>query len=161
MRSVAISLDGVLRKPIDVEAHDFGAALLYRGLAKGFRVVILGGFDKARDEQFLAINGLGDYVKLDTLRPTDGPDEYSQKVAQIRRLRAEGFQFEFAVLPDPDLAKDVYRMGVPVLLYLHPHFSAESFRPDYTGGIRPWDELAAEVDFQRAEAAKQLMKERP
>ena len=155
MRSVAIALDGVLRKPHDVEAQDFGASLLYQGLVQGFRVVVLGTDDVARDEQFMAVNGLGRYVKIEPVRQGDAPDESGRVRAQIKRLRAEGFTFEFAVLADPDLAKDVYKMGIPVLLYLHPHYSAESFRPDYPGGIRPWAELTAEVEYQRAAAAEQ------
>lgn len=156
MRTVAVMLDGVLRKPLDVEAQDFGASLLYAGLLQGFRIVILGGYDEEKDKHFLSVNGMGGYVKIEPIRREDHPTEEGRIRAQIKRLRSEGFQFEFAVLPDPDLAVDVYRMGIPVLLYLHPHFSAESFRPDFEGGIRPWDELAAEVDYQRTERAKQM-----
>lgn len=156
MRTVAIALDGVLRKPLDVEAQDFGASLLYQGLVQGFRVVILGGYDTEKDEHFLAINGLGRYVRIEPLRETDAPDHAGRVRAQIRRLRAEGFRFEFVVLPDPALATDVYKMGIPVLMYLHPHYSTESFRPDFEPGIRPWQELLEEVEFQRAMAAKQM-----
>lgn len=156
MRTVAIALDGVLRKPLDVEAQDFGASLLYTGLAQGLRVVILGGYEPEKDKHFLAVNGLGRYTKIEPLREEDAPDEAGRIKAQIRRLRAEGFQFEFVVLPDPDLALEVYKMGVPVLLYLHPIYSAESFRPDYTGGIRPWADLTAEVAYSRGVQAKKM-----
>lgn len=159
MRTVAIALDGVLRKPLDVEAQDFGASLLYAGLNNHFRVVILGTDNPARDEQFLAINGIGRYVKIEPLRPEDGEGVAEQKRAQIARLRAEGFRFEFVVVPDPELAYHLYVEGVPVLLYLHPTFSAKSFRPDYDGGIRPWTELAEEVEFQLNAKAERLRQE--
>lgn len=156
MRTVAIALDGVLRKPLDVEAQDFGASLLYGALRDVFRVVVLGTDDPVKDEHFLTINGLVKYVKIEPVRPEDGKDIATQKRAQIKRLRAEGFRFEFVIVPDPDLATDLYRIGIPVLLYLHPTYSAESFRPDYEGGLRPWNELEAEVEFQRMARAEQV-----
>lgn len=159
MRTVAITLDGVLRKPLDVEAQDFGASLLYASLVDNFRVVVLGTEDLARDEHFMAVNGMGRYVKIEPIRPEDGQGIGAQKRAQIQRLRNEGFKFEFVVVPDPDLATYLYARGVPVLLYLHPTFSGRSFRPDHEEGIRPWNDLAAEVEFQ-INAKAQKMKDR-
>lgn len=159
MRTVAVMIDGVLRKPLDVEAQDFGATLLYQGLLQGFRVLVLGGYNTERDTQFMAINGMGKYIRIEPLREEDAPEERDRIVAQIKRLRAEGFQFEFVVVPDPDLAKDLYRIGVPVLLYLHPHYSAEAFRPDFQGGIKPWAELSAEAAYQREAKVKQILEQ--
>lgn len=159
MRTVAVALDGVLRKPLDVEAQDFGASLLFASLVDNFRVVVLGTEDPVKDEHFLSVNGLVRYVKIEPLLAADGPDEYSRKIAQVRRLAAEGFRFEFVVLPDPSLARDLYAEGYPVLLYLHPTFSNKAFRPDYSGGIRPWHELEQEVEFQLAAKAEQIRKD--
>ena len=158
-RAVAITLDGVLRKPLDVEAQDFGASLLFASLTQTFRVIVLGTSDPEKDEHFLAINGMGGHVRVEPLRLEDGPDDYARKRRQVDRLRAEGFAFEFVVVPDPDLARDLYQDGYPVLLYLHPTFSSRSFRPDYRGGLRAWDELAAEVDFQLSAKAEQRMRD--
>lgn len=159
MRTVAIALDGVLRKPLDVEAQDFGASLLFASLVNNFRVVVLGTDRPDRDEHFLAVNGLVKYVKIEPVRPGDGRGVGEQKRAQVRRLRAEGFQFEFVVIPDPDLAVDLYAEGVPVLLYLHPTFSGKSFRPDHDPGIVPWERLADEVEFQLTAKAEQMKRE--
>lgn len=150
MRSVAIVLDGVLRKPLDVEAQDFGASLLFASLVENFRVVVLGSEDLARDEHFLMINGMVRYIRLDPIRPTDR----GGVADQIRRLRREGFTFEFVVVPDPDVARDLYEDGVPVLVYLHPEFSSRSARPDHEPGLTPWNELEEEVEFQRTQKAK-------
>lgn len=156
MRAIAIALDGVLRKPLDVEAQDFGASMLFASLVEHFRVVVLGTDSPEKDEHFLAVNGLVRYVKIEPTRPEDGLEVADQKRAQIERLRAEGFTFEFVVVPDPGLATQLYADGIPVLLYLHPTFSARSFRPDHQGGLRPWSDLAAEVEFQLTEKAKQM-----
>lgn len=159
MRAIAIALDGVLRKPLDVEAQDFGASLLFASLVQHFRVVVLGTDDPARDEHFLSINGLVKYIKIEPIRPEDGKEVGRQKWQQVQRLRAEGFQFEFIVVPDPDLARELYVEGLPVLLYLHPTFSSRSFRPDHVEGIRPWNELAEEVEFQLTAKAEQRERE--
>lgn len=156
MRAVAISLDGVLRKPLDVEAQDFGASLLFASLVENFRVIVLGGKEPDKDEHFLRVNGLVKYVKIEPIRAEDGQGVDSQRLAQIQRLRREGFKFEFVVLPDPDLATILYSIGVPVLLYLHPTFSGRAFRPDTAEGIRPWNELAAEVEFQLTAKAEKM-----
>jgi hypothetical protein len=158
-RAIAITLDGVLRKPLDVEAQDFGASLLFASLVENFRVIVLGTEEPEKDEHFMGVNGMVKYVRIEPLRREDGPDKASRIRAQIKRLRAEGFQFEFLVVPDPDLAKDLYADGYPVLLYIHPTFSNRSFRPDYAGGMKPWDELTSEVEYQLSVKAEQRLRE--
>jgi hypothetical protein len=160
VRAVAIALDGVLRKPLDVEAQDFGASLLFASLVENFRVVVLGTEDVARDEHFMAVNGMVRYVKIEPLLTSDGKGVADQKRRQIARLRREGFQFEFVVVPDPELALDLYADGVPVLAYLHPQFSNRSFRPDHEPGLTPWNELAEEVEFQLNAKAEMNRKDR-
>lgn len=155
MRTVAITLDGVLRKPLDIEAQDVGGSLLYASLVDNFRLVVLGGYDYQADEQFLTMNGLVRHVKLIPLREEDGRDDETRKVRQVQRLKGDGFTFEFVVVADPVVAKRLYAQGFPVLTYLHPAYSAPSFRPDHAGGITAWSELAAEVDYQLKSKAEQ------
>lgn len=149
----------MLRKELDAEAQDRGGALLYASLIDTFRVVVLGTEDRVKDEHFLTVNGFLRYTLLDPLRPEDGITEHERKFAQANRLRRDGFNFEFVVTPDPDVATFLFRTGIPSLLYLHPTFSAESFRPDYQGGIRPWSALVDEVEYQRTVRAEQAKKE--
>lgn len=152
-RSVAIALEGVLRKPLDVEAQDFGASLLFASLVENFRVVVLGTDSTVKDEHFLGVNGLVKYVKIEPVKVGDPEGVAERTRTQIERLRAEGFKFEFVVVPDPELARGLYADGVPVLLYLHPTFSSRLVRPDTDPGLTPWDELATEVEFQLAAKA--------
>ncbi len=146
MRSVAIPIEGVLRKPLDVESQDMGGVLLYRALTQQFRVVVLGTSDYERDKQWMLINGLGGYTKIEPILPTDRegiPD-------QIKRLRAEGSVFEFVVVPDPRTSMVLMDHGFAVLTYTHPRFS-----PPEQKRLTPWAELAARVDMDlraRAEA---------
>lgn len=142
MRAVAIVLDGVLRKPLDVEAQDFGANLLYGALSDQFRLVVLGSDDTRRDDHFLLVNGMARHIRVE-------PDHPKGILGQLRNLRQEGFVFEFVVLADPQDAMILVQNGYSTLLYTHPTFSSPAFRPDYTGGIRSWYELETEVDLQR------------
>jgi hypothetical protein len=158
MKAVAISLDGVLRKPLDSFAQDYGGKMLYVALSTQFRTVVLGSDDPVADENFLLTNGYFGHVKVEPERMSDSARLTERRRMQLNRLRKEGFQFEFVVVPDPEMAQMIYRTGIPVLLYLHPLYSAEAFRPDYTGEVRPWALLDAEVDYQRSTRAQELKK---
>lgn len=152
MRTVAIALEDVLRKPLDVEAQDFAASLLFASLVDTFRVVVLGTADPEKDKHFLGVNGMTRYAKIEPLRAEDGPTLLDQRVGQLRRLRYTGFNFAFVVIPDPALAEVLYRENVPVLLYLHPEYSPSGYRP----ATRPWSDLVAEVEFRRTARAENM-----
>jgi hypothetical protein len=131
--------------------------MLFASLVENFRVVVLGTEDPARDNHFLMINGLVKHVKVEPVEPGDQGRIEPPLVRQVQRLRREGFHFEFVVVPDPDVARELYEIGVPVLLYLHPTFTGRAFRPDTVEGLTPWNELAAEVEFQiTAKAERQV-----
>lgn len=155
MRTAAIALEGVLRKPLDVEAQDFAATSLFNSLSQGFRLVVLGTSNPTADEHFLRVNGLRHHVLIEPVRAVDGKGVAHQIRRQVARLRRQGFLFDFVVVPDPEAAKGLYIDGVPVLLYLHPKYSAKDQRPDFEPGLTPWNDIVAEVEFQREARAEQ------
>lgn len=159
MRDVVVALDGVLRKPLDGEFLDMGGRLLYASLAHEFKVIVLGSADVKRDEQFLLLNGFDKHVSVEPELSTDGPSDLERRRAQVVRLRSRGLRPEFAVVADPGHAVELYRMGIPSLLYLHPVFTSETFRPDYAGGIRSWAEIQSEVDYSRSARAWEIREE--
>lgn len=159
MLSVAITLDGVLRKPLDEHAQDVGGTLLYSALVDHFRVIVLGGYEEEKDKQFLTMNGYVAHAEYVPLRREDGKDEVARRHAQVARLRTRGERVEFVIVADPQLAVRLYASGFTVLPYLHPVFTAESFRPDHVGGIRAWSELVDEVDYQLRVKAERRLKE--
>lgn len=154
MRSVAFTLDGVLRKDPSAENRDNGAYLLYLAMAEHFRVVILGSQDKEADEFFLAVNNIVKYAAVESENILDHPYTSGRRQQQLTRLRSEGYQFEFVVVPDPWMAKWLFTAGYPVLLYLSPEYSATAFRPDTKSGARPWGELIQQVDYTRSMKAR-------
>lgn len=158
MKAVAITLEGVLRKSKDTEAQDFGAALLYMTLASHFRVIVLGTDNQDKDEHWLLTNGMIRHSHLEPESVWEASTVMERKKAQVTNLRAMGYSFEFIIVPDPELAVEIYKMGIPTLLYLHPLYSAAPFRPDYSGGTKSWDKVVAEIDYARDVKAEEAKK---
>lgn len=143
----AMVLDGVLRKNKDGAVNRHGL-LLYNALATVGRMAILGSQNPERDDWFLKTNGFTTHSHLIPERIEDGSDEWRRRFAQVGRLRQEGANVEFVIEPDPSIAASLIASSVPVLLYIHPQYSAPSFRPDYDNTAKPWAELTKEIDYQ-------------
>lgn len=162
MSQIGFVLDGVLRRITDSQALDPNGRTLFEGL-KGFgRITFLAdGFSRDRQviEHFLKINRITDYVDIDITVLSDGPDRVSRRLTQINRLRRTG-PISFVVEPDPKIAAALVADGVMTLLYLHPQFTVPSWRPDYIGGVRRWDDLVAETERQETLRADEDLRER-
>lgn len=142
-----ITLDGVLRHS-RTEAINLQGMNLYRALATTGRLAILCGPDEERADWFLRTNGLRQHAYLIPESLDASPTIAGRRMAQITRLRAQQCHIEFVVEPDPDVAAELLRAGIPTLVYLHPQYSQPSFRPDYKGVAKPWENLVTEVDYQ-------------
>lgn len=140
-------LDHVLRKPGTNAVISQGQGL-YAALSTTGRLAILCGTDVDKADWFLRTNG---FTKHAYLIPEDGtvsPTNGGRRMAQIRQLRGVQAHIEFVIEPDPEIALDLYRNGIPVLAYLHPQFTQPAFRPDYKSTATPWDDLRKEVEYQ-------------
>ena len=144
----AITLHGVLQQP-NGAPNPQGMAL-YRALSTVGRLAILGGLDRAKDEWFLATQGLDDHVDFLPESIEKGPTELARRLAQIGALRAKGTHIEMAVEPDPEVVAAIHEQGVPTLMYLHPRFTQPAFRPDYKSVAKPWNTLVESVQYQEA-----------
>lgn len=162
MSQIGFALDGVLRRISDSQAMDPNGRLLFEGLKNLGRITFLAdGFSKDRTfiEHFLRMNRVTDYVDIDISVLSDGPDTVSRRMAQINRLRRTG-PVTFMVEPDPKIAAATLADGIPTLLYLHPQFTVPSWRPDFTGRLRRWDDLVAETDRQETLRADEDLREK-
>lgn len=146
-RTIAIALDGVLQKPLDVEAQDVGGSLLYASLVSLFRVVVLGTENPDKDEHFLRINGMRLHAEVTHPNPEGVSDPIWD---QVSRLRRDGYHFEFVVLDDPLIARRLIQSGQPVLLYAHPQYTPEIFAPQTQ---RAWGDLVDEIEYRRDKRA--------
>lgn len=159
---IGIVLDGVMRRITDHNALNPNGLLLFEGLKQFGRVTFLAdGFarDLAPIEHFLKVNRITDYVDIDIAVLSDGPDTVTRRLAQINRLRRNG-PISLVIEPDPKIAAALLAEGIPALLYLHPQYTVPSWRPDYTGSLRRWDDLVAETERQVTLRAEEDLKEK-
>lgn len=151
----AITLHGVLQQHNG--APNRQGIDLYQALAGIGRVVVLGGPEQAKDEYFLASNGLGLHVSYVPEDWSHSNDQGAIRIKQVNDIRAAGTPIDLVVEPDPQIAARIFDVSVPVLLYLHPRFSEPSFRPDFKSVAKPWDEMVKVVDYQIQMKAKQVL----
>lgn len=157
---VAVTLEGVLRAPIGGSVIPEGFNL-YNALVSVYRVaVVLDDEDQNEAGVWLRKEGMRDFVLLHPQRPVDrdmlGYDvdtPLPARVSQYRRLRGVG-GIELAIDPDPLAVAGAMGMGITAMLFGHPKIARPEFREDYEREPRPWNELVAQVDFQRTVAAE-------
>lgn len=162
MSQIGFALDGVLRRITDAQSLDPNGRLLFEGLKNLGRITFLAdGFTRDRSliEHFLKMNRISEYVDIDISVPSDGPDTVSRRLTQLNRLRRTG-AISFVVEPDPKIAAALMADGVLTLLYMHPQFTVPSWRPDYIGGVRRWDDLVAETERQEDLRADEDLREK-
>lgn len=152
---VAITLEGVLRAPLGGGPVPEGVEL-YHALISTHRVaVVLDDVDRDGAALWLKKEGLQDYVALHPQRLVDRDmlgfergTNLPPRCSQYRRLRAQG-GLTLVVDPDPLAIKGAMEMGITGMLFAHPKIARPEFRPDHDRQPRPWDEMVAEVEYQR------------
>lgn len=150
-------LDGVLRKHKD-ESINVQGLHLYNSLSTQGRLSIFCGEDEERAAWFLNSNGLTKHASLIAEKPESAPDKVGRRMQQIIDLRAQKAHIEFVIEPDPEIAAEIFKAGIPTMVYLHPQYTHPSFRPDYTSVAKPWENLTKEVDYQLEMRAEQAAK---
>lgn len=162
MSQIGFVLDGVLRRITDHQSLDSNGRLLFEGMKNLGRITFLAdGFSRERKyiEHFLKFHRITEYINIDISLPSDGADTVARRLTQINRLRRTG-PVDFVVEPDPRIAAALLADGIPTLLYLHPQYTVPSWRPDYTGNLRRWDDLVAETERQESLRADEDLKEK-
>lgn len=147
---IGFVLDGVLRRLNDQSAISNNGLILFSGLKPWGRVTFLvDGQPSDIDmvEHFLKVHRITGHVGIDIAARSDGVDTVDRRLAQITRLRRTG-PINFVIEPDPKIAATLLANGIPTLLYLHPQFTVPSWRPDYNGRLRRWDDLVSETERQ-------------
>lgn len=147
-------LDHVLRRPA-TQAVNVQGMQLYNALTGIGRLAILCGEDEERASYFLKTNGFNQHAYLIPEKPDSADTPAGRRLAQITELRAMQAHIEFVIEPDPALAVEIFRQGIPVLPYLHPQYTQPSFRPDYSSTATPWENLTKELEFQLSLKASQ------
>jgi hypothetical protein len=145
----------VLRAPVGGAVIPEGFNL-YQALVTTYRIaVVLDDTDTELTGLWLRKNGFRDYVQIIPLRPVDREglgflrgSNPPPRLSQYRRARGVG-GVELVIDPDPAVVAGAMEMGITGMLFGHPKLARPEFRPDHTVEPRPWDQLVAQVEYQR------------
>jgi hypothetical protein len=142
--SVVVTFNGIIRRDRDHSMITEGTHL-YRSLNETNRVLLLTD-NRERTDIWLKTNNLS--KKIDDIIEISDPTAPNAVFREIESIRSKG-KIEFVVTDDPDLAKDLLEVGIPVLVFLNPKYTRPEFRPDSRTGVRSWDKITAELDRQQ------------
>lgn len=141
--AILMFVDGVLRS--FTGAPNPQGISLYRTLKEKTQVFLLCS-NKARDDRWLKenkINTVDDLVGEDVPMAVDGLEW-----RQVEHCRARG-HIEYVVTADPELAEKLLAAGITTLMFLHPIYISEKFRPDGREGRKSWALVKEEISRQQ------------
>jgi hypothetical protein len=146
MSSVAITVDGVMRKMIGGAPISQGIKL-YRGLATQFTVHLM--TDERTDnntlQQWLEVQGLQEHVVIHwsdvVMDMMTMPERRLHQVTYSHRVSF----IDLVVDPDPDTVAALLQHGWNAMLVSYTAYSLPSWRPDYKAEVQPWDELSSQI----------------
>ena len=139
MATAFVALDGVLRTEVGDPIAE--GVKLYRILAQHYRVIIASDQSPKQTDHWLRSNlivGYGDIY--DDRYFFEGQD---LRARQLAIAQAQG-RVDLFVDPDADRCAYALSKGIPTMLFASPKFVRTSRE------VRPWQDLADEVDNQRA-----------
>lgn len=146
--TVLLAANGVLHDD-NWRVNEQGRVLLH-ALSATYRVVVgLDHYDVDRFGMWAKMQGLKGWQEiLPSLVPSAlrGGDE---RLAQIENLKGRGYAVAFLVDNSPDRVAAAMREGVNGLLFAHAKFQRPEWRPDYVAKVKPWADIAAEIENQR------------
>lgn len=119
---------------------------LYRTLNDKGRTLILCK-SRAKDDNWLRqhkINLVDDLIAPDIL--TEGDDNVEWRLVEYCRTKGP---VDMVVTGNPELASQLLSVGITTLLFLHPIYITEKFRPDSWQGIKSWTAISEELATQQ------------
>ncbi len=141
--AVLMYLDGVLRDP-NLKPIVTGLTLFYN-LNQGNAVTIACD-DASKADTWLKNHKIQkvDFI-IDYQIPALGD---FPEWRQFEYARSKG-HIDLVVTPNPELAKKLLEVGCTSLLFLHPRYLKEEFRPDSRKGVRSWGNIVSELQSQQ------------
>ena len=138
-------IDGVLRNTV-TNAHKLQGMSLYRILKEKGRVLLL-CTDKYKDDRWLRenkVNLVDDLVGLEMTAGVEWP-----ALRQVEYCRGQQSGAELVITSDPALAAKLLEIGLTTLMFMHPVYMAEKFRPDGKRGAKSWEKIKSEIISQQ------------
>lgn len=146
--AVLLYLDGVMRDPNNKPIVT-GLTLFYN-LNQGNAVTIASP-DSEKTDTWLKNHKINkvDFL-IDYKIPAIGD---FPEWRQFEYARSKG-HIDLVVTPNPELAKKLLEVGCTSLLFLHPSYLKEEFRPDSRKGVRSWSSIVEELQNQQDKFAE-------
>jgi hypothetical protein len=141
--TVVIVIPGVMQKLVTAAPIPEGI-LLYKGLLEVSNVLLVTDDNKETTDHWLRLENLTKHGTV--LYGTDFPEEETRRVAQVNQLRNHGFTIDMVIEPDPSVASNLIRGGYTVCNFLHRLYAFPSWRPDFEGEGRKWEEIERQVE---------------
>jgi len=139
MATAFVALDGVLRTEVGDPIAE--GVKLFRILAQHYRVIIASDQSPKQTDHWLRSNLIVGYVDIyDDRYFFEGQDLRNR---QLAIAQAQG-RVDLFVDPDADRCAYALSKGIPTMLFASPKFVRTSRE------VRPWQDLADEVENQRA-----------
>lgn len=158
--TAVMQVEGVLRKPVTGAVIESGWRL-YHGLAGTYRLVLVTDDpDHQHSRDWLGMEGFSkhDHIVYWDGRSAPEPDTWLDTARTLKL--AYGYDVDVIVLPDPKSAAALIRRGYSTLLLTQAAYALPEWRPDHDPGLRPWADLAREIETQRRlRAADKRMEE--
>lgn len=138
MATAFVALDGVLRTEVGDPIAE--GVKLFRILSQHYRVIIASDHDPEQTEHWLKTNYIVGYGDIyDNRYFFEGQD---LRARQISIALAQG-RVDLVVDPDADRCAFALSKGISTMLFASPKFVRTQ------RDVRPWEDLAAEVERQR------------
>lgn len=142
--AILIFLDGVMRNTITNAPIPQGMGL-YKNLKQDNRVLLLGN-NRSKDDRWLREHKI---LSVDDLVGPESSIGYEwEELRQVEFVRGQG-PVEYVITSDPALSAKLLEIGVTTLMFLHPVYLTEKFRPDSKQGAKPWLDIASEIAKQQ------------
>jgi hypothetical protein len=152
--TIVIAFDGVLRADIDASPIRAGLMLYHGSVGIGTVGLIVDKTTKEKADYWLKLNGLKDHSWVVYREPGDPEDLTQLRDLQVSRLRTLGAAVDLVIEPNPLLAAHMQKMGLTVVLFMHPNHGRPEWRADYSGPKpRAWDEIMEDVTRTQLEKA--------
>lgn len=140
--SAVIAVDGVLRWSHGSPPIPQGRRL-YRALAESWKIILAVRNPDGPLEDWLLTEG---FTRHDHLVDLAGFADWPHAVNHLRSRMA--YDVDLVVTADPADAVSVLARGRNTLLFSSAAYGLPEWRPDADMSLRPWDDLASEIDHQ-------------
>lgn len=159
--TAVMQVEGVLRKPVTGAPIESGRRL-YLGLSQFYRIVLVTENDRQYSGEWLGMHSFTRHDHIVYFEDSIVTRKYFW-LDTARSLRTRyGYDVDTCVVPDPADAALLIRYGFSTLLFTQAAYALPEWSPDHSKGIKPWEELTAEVQRGRAiRAADKRMEDDP